>query len=294
MEGLGAGHLVSSVGQLLGEEYRQLRGVGGQVAELRDELATMNAVLLMQCEAEDDGTVDHFVREWTKQVRELAYDTEDCIHLYIFRVRRRPKDRFLVRSKRLLETLFPRRRLAAEIKALRARAVAISARHARYGLSRPAASLAPAPAASAHALRPVSNDPDQLVGVSDQAKSLAEKLMAANDHERDMKLKVFSVVGFGGLGKTTLAMEVCGQLEADFQRQAQVSVSQAFEGRKDLKGLLKRVLRQIVKVKADHEKGIKIEDSLTRGEIDKMNLDDLVQELKDRLKDKRYEHYINN
>jgi disease resistance protein RPM1 len=89
-------------------------------------------------------------------------------------------------------------------------------------------------------------------------------------------------------------MEVCGQLEADFQRQAQVSVSQAFEGRKDLKGLLKRVLRQIVKVKADHEKGIKIEDSLTRGEIDKMNLDDLVQELKDRLKDKRYEHYINN
>uniref|UniRef100_A0A8R7TPE9 NB-ARC domain-containing protein n=2 Tax=Triticum urartu TaxID=4572 RepID=A0A8R7TPE9_TRIUA len=81
-----------------------------------------------------------------------------------------------------------------------------------------------------------------------------------SNNERDMKLKVFSIVGFGGLGKTTLAMEVCRHLEADFQRQAQVSVSQAFGGRKDMEGLLKRVLQQIVKPKADNAQGIKEED----------------------------------
>uniref|UniRef100_A0A0E0R2Q3 Rx N-terminal domain-containing protein n=1 Tax=Oryza rufipogon TaxID=4529 RepID=A0A0E0R2Q3_ORYRU len=39
--------LVSTVGQLLGEEYRQLSGVRGEVAELRDDLATMNALFRM-------------------------------------------------------------------------------------------------------------------------------------------------------------------------------------------------------------------------------------------------------
>ncbi|KAM0911689.1 hypothetical protein ACQ4PT_013301 [Festuca glaucescens] len=105
--------------------YRTLRSVGGQVAELRDELATMNAVLRMQSDAAD-GSVDHFVREWMNQVRELAYDAEDCVHLYIFRVRCRPNDRFFVWSRRVLSTLFPRRRLAGEIRELRARAVVIS------------------------------------------------------------------------------------------------------------------------------------------------------------------------
>jgi disease resistance protein RPM1 len=100
--------------------------------------------------------------------------------------------------------------------------------------------------------------------------------------------KVFSVVGFGGLGKTTLAMEVCRQLEAMFDRQAQVSVSQTF-GRKDLQGLLKRVLHQIVKVKPDKEKGIKEEYSLAPCDIDKMDLDGLTSTIEEKLMDKRYE-----
>jgi disease resistance protein RPM1 len=70
--------VVGNVVQLLGEEYQLLSGVGGEVAELRDDLDTMNALLRMQSEAED-GAVDHFVRVWMKQLRELAYDSEDCI-----------------------------------------------------------------------------------------------------------------------------------------------------------------------------------------------------------------------
>ena len=60
--------LVSNVGQLLAEEYQQLQGVRGEVAELRDDLATMNALLRMQEEA-DEGAVDHFIREWMKPLR---------------------------------------------------------------------------------------------------------------------------------------------------------------------------------------------------------------------------------
>uniref|UniRef100_A0ACD5X670 Uncharacterized protein n=1 Tax=Avena sativa TaxID=4498 RepID=A0ACD5X670_AVESA len=291
----GATQLVSIVGQLVGEEYRQLRDVGGQVAELTDELDTMNAILRMLSDA-DEGAVDHFIRVWMKQVRELAYDAEDCVHLYIFRIRCRPRDRFLVWSKCFLSTLFPRRRLAREIEALLARAVVISERHARYGVSLEALCRSPSlggdgpapPAAmSGQALGLAkSNNPDQFVGITKQANKLANRVKSVSDNERDMKLKVFSIVGFGGLGKTTLAMEVCRELEAEFQRQAQVSVSQAFGGTRDLKGLLKRVLQQIVKPKAGNANGIKEEDPL--GGIDEMGADELAQKLKAVLKGMRY------
>ena len=66
---------------MLTEEYQQLSGVGSEVAELRDDLATMNALHRVQSEA-DDGAVDHFVLEWMKQLHELTYDSEDCIDQY--------------------------------------------------------------------------------------------------------------------------------------------------------------------------------------------------------------------
>ncbi|KAM3391384.1 hypothetical protein ACQJBY_012830 [Aegilops geniculata] len=283
--------LVSVIGQLVGKEYRQIRGVGAQVAELSDELDTMNAVLRMLSEAEE-GAVDHFIRVWMNQVRELACDAEDCIDLYILRIRCRPRDRILVWSKRLMATLFPRRRLAREIEALRARAVVISERHARYGVSReallkcstsPLAAPAPMPG---HALgRPAVNDPDQLVGIREQATELAERVKVVSNEKRDTKLKVFSVVGFGGLGKTTLAMEMCRQLEGDFHRQAQVSVSQAFGGKQDVEVLLKRVLQQIVKPRGDKAKDMEEQDPL--GDIHHMDEVALAAKLKELLQDKR-------
>ena len=133
MEGA-AQSLVGNVGQLLSEEYQLLSSIGGEVTELRDDLATMNALLRMQSEA-DGGSVNHFVREWMKQLREVGYDAEDCIHLCLFRVQCRLDDHLLVRTKRLLTTLWSRCRLAGDIKDLRALASAINEQHARYGVS---------------------------------------------------------------------------------------------------------------------------------------------------------------
>ncbi|XP_037416274.1 disease resistance protein Pik-2-like [Triticum dicoccoides] len=292
MEGA-AQTILSNVGQVVGQEFRQLSGVGGEVAELRDELATMNAVLRMQSEA-GDGAVDHFVREWMKQLRELAYDAEDCVDLYLFRIRCRPGDGLLVWSKRLLVTLFHRHRLAGDIAALRARAVAISERHARYGVGRETlrcpASSAPAPS-SAYEL-PLAKHSNLLVGIRDQASSLVDKVKALD--ENDKELKVFSIVGFGGLGKTTLAMEVCRQLETEFQRQAQVSVSQAFTG-KDLREFLKRVLLQIAQPKQTaHKESQNAADGASLGNVDDMDVAQLESKLKEILENSRYLIMIND
>jgi disease resistance protein RPM1 len=97
-------------------------------------------------------------------------------------------------------------------------------------------------------------------------------------------------VGFGGLGKTTLAIEVCRRLETEFQRQANVSVSQTFEGSNDLQSLLRRILQQIVKARSDNDKGIK--EELTVGTIDTMNLQQLEETLEKTLRDRRYVYFV--
>ncbi|KAM3271633.1 hypothetical protein ACQJBY_042064 [Aegilops geniculata] len=298
--------VLSNVVQLVGQEFRQLRTVRGEVTELRDELATMNTLLRMQSEADASG-LSHFVLEWMNQIRELAYDAEDCVDLYLFRISCPTGDSswymyIWSKTKHQLAMLFPRRRLAGDIRALRDRAVVISERHARYGVSlellkRTASSdLVPqGVAASARALHH-DNDPNQLVGI--KAEELANKLKGEDGVEKDKELKVLFIVGFGGLGKTTLAMEVCRQLGPVFDCQAKVSVSQTF-GSKDLEGLLKRVLQQIKllprKKQSGHE-GQQSEDASEQapeiteplGNIDSMNVGEVEQKLRQRLQDNRY------
>ncbi|XP_066393733.1 disease resistance protein Pik-2-like isoform X1 [Miscanthus floridulus] len=286
MEGA-AQTLLSNAGQLLSMEYQQLRGVGGDVAELRDELDAINALLLMQSEAED-GAVDRFLHVCMRQLGEVAYDAEDCIDLYNLRIRSRPTDGVRAWLGRLLGTLPSRRRLACEIRALRARTLAISERQARFGVNRDALRRSPPLLPAPMTVSAPANDADRrhrLVGIAEQADKLAARLKAPVGDEGERKA-VFSIVGFGGLGKTTLAMEVCRRLEAEFPWQGMVSVSQAFEPSRDLKVLLTNLLRQVVKPETADDRGIKEEAAL--GAIDDLDDNGLAKRLEELLVDKRY------
>ncbi|XP_066358024.1 disease resistance protein PIK6-NP-like [Miscanthus floridulus] len=238
MEGA-AQTLLSNAGRLLSKKYQQLRGVGGQVLELRDELEAINALLIMQSEAED-GAVDRFLQVCMRQLREVAYDAEDCIDLYTLRIEsRRPNDGVRAWLGRLLGTLLSRRRLAGQIGALRARAVAIRERQARFGVNRDALRrcsppLLPAAPMPVSVSAPSNDAADRLlVGIAEQAHKLAARLKAP----------------------TTLAAEVCRLLEAEFPWQAMVSVSQAFQPTRDLKLLLTNFLRQVVKPETADDRG---------------------------------------
>uniref|UniRef100_I1Q8U9 Rx N-terminal domain-containing protein n=1 Tax=Oryza glaberrima TaxID=4538 RepID=I1Q8U9_ORYGL len=297
-EGVGKA-IVGKIGQLVSDEFRLLSGVRGEIVYLRDDVAIMNALLRMLSEA-DEGTVVHFVREWMKQVRELAYDAEDCIDLFLLRISfAPPRAGALGRAWRRLVTIGPRHRLAVDIQNLHARALAISERRVRYEVDgqalRPSVWFVPAATAAtmssaAHTLRlhPANEYPSKFLGIGDQVQRLSDLVksnrLTSDNNEPDVSLKVFSIVGFGGLGKTTLAMEVCRNLEEEFPCQAMVSVSQAFDSRKDLSGLLKRMLQQIVRVRRD----LQLQEEKPLANIDDGDADWLAMKLREHLADRRY------
>mgnify|MGYP002413848382 CR=1 FL=1 len=77
-----------------------------------------------------------------------------------------------------------------------------------------------------------------MVAMDDRVKQVTTLLM-----DGSMELKVVPIVGSGGLGKTTLAMEVYRKIGVDFQCRGFVSVSRTL----DLEKLLKDILSQIDK-----------------------------------------------
>ncbi|KAI4978948.1 hypothetical protein ZWY2020_015701 [Hordeum vulgare] len=108
-------------------------------------------------------------------------------------------------------------------------------------------------------------------GISEPRDELI-KVMLDQDDVCAQALKVLSVVGFGGLGKTTLANEIYRKLEVQFQCQAFFSVSQ----KPNIRKILRSILSQAGYVAPD----------LTN--MESWDEDQLIRTLRRFLADKRY------
>lgn len=88
------------------------------------------------------------------------------------------------------------------------------------------------------------------------------------------------MVGFAGVGKTTLAMAVYRSLEGRFQCRAFVTVSRRF----DIRRVLKDILQQVT---ASTGRNSSTPDPAIAG-VETWEVSQLMDELRDKLKDKRY------
>ncbi|KAM0833094.1 hypothetical protein ACQ4PT_064484 [Festuca glaucescens] len=210
--------LLGKLTKLLGDEYTKLKGVRKQASFLRDELGAMKA-LLDKMELMDK--LDPSAKNWRDHIREMTYDMENCIDDFMRDIEGADaKVGFAKKMARFLTTLGKRHKIANRIEELKDLAVDANARRERYKFDD---CVGPS-------LGVVVTDPRisamykeaaGLVGIDGPKEELVSLLM--DSHK---KLRVVSIVGFGGLGKTTLAKQVYDKIGGQFYCKAFVSVSQ--------------------------------------------------------------------
>ncbi|XP_052150594.1 disease resistance protein PIK6-NP-like [Oryza glaberrima] len=256
--------LLSKLATMAEQKYGDVKRIRREITFLTDELSSMNALLLKLADMEE---LDPQLKEWRNKVRELAYDVEDCIDAlaHHHRLSRGDADLggLIRRAAHNMKKLRASYRAADQIHELKARIMEVSDRRLRYKLDE-AASAAPAPALAIDPRLPaLFAESKGLVGIEGPRSTLVSWLM-----DGEGQLKVISIVGFGGLGKTTLAKEVNHAVGAHFQLKAFVSVSRNLNPKK----LICDVLSQIMDQK----------------DYGKLEVEQLIPILRKHLADKRY------
>ncbi|ONK79337.1 uncharacterized protein A4U43_C01F5340 [Asparagus officinalis] len=263
--------LVEKLYNTISGEVSLLLGLRGEIKFIKSELQIMNAFLRR---AEGIQDVNEAARAWVMQVREVAYDIEDCIDevsLYLLHSEEHGFVSNLFRPKRWFGRLGDHRQLAAQIKSLKSEVEEVSKRRLRYQITE-------LNKGSSSEYKVAEHDPrmaalfveeSQLVGIEEPKKKLLGWLL----NEDDRRLSLVAVVGGGGLGKTTIvrkAYESPNVTGGFFQCRAWITVSQQHS----IDELLKDMICQILPTPLV---GLR-----------KMNMAKLIEKLRKHLEDKRY------
>ncbi|KAF7060842.1 hypothetical protein CFC21_067591 [Triticum aestivum] len=267
--------LLAKLAELLGEDcyqHQMQRGTRREVAFLRDELSSMNALLERLADADAAAPLDPQTREWRDQVREMSYDVEDCVDEYMGQLRRRSGGGgggvvgLILGYVGRVREMVSRRGIAEQIQELSARVVEAGHRRKRYKIDAAAASPSGAGVVPVDCRLPaLYAELGGLVGVHGPRDELVRLL---DDGEE--RMKVVSVVGAGGLGKTTLANQVYRNIRDRFDCKSFVSLSQ----NPDIGMIFRTMLSQVKKDECE-----------ITGSGD---MEQLINELRDFLQDKRY------
>ncbi|KAL6847446.1 hypothetical protein ACP4OV_023299 [Aristida adscensionis] len=266
------GSLLAKLAALLTDKYKLAKEAKGRVLFLKAELESMYAFLYKMSDTEEPDMQD---KCWANEVRELSYDIEDSVNEFMLRVERKSNSKphgfkgFMERSMNLLTTMNTRNKTAKEFEDLERRVKEVNDRRLRYEvhntISKPTNTTVDLRLLALHA------ETVALVGIEgprDELIQLIDK-EAASAHE----LKVLSIVGFGGLGKTTLANEIYRKLEGQYQCRAFVPVSQ----RPNVRKILRTILSQV---------GFKAHDE--NSNMETWDEHELIYALHEFLLDKRY------
>lgn len=108
----------------IAEEVALQLGVQRDQVFIRDELEMMQSFLMATHEEKDEHMV---ITTWVKQVRDVAYDVEDCLQDFAVRLEKQS-------WWRIPRTLLDRHRVAKQMKDLRAKVEDVSQRNLRYGI----------------------------------------------------------------------------------------------------------------------------------------------------------------
>ncbi|KAJ1415523.1 Virus X resistance protein-like, coiled-coil domain [Sesbania bispinosa] len=279
MAEIAVGIVIDKLVPLLRDEVTLLQGVHTQVESMKDQLLLIQAYLKdADVKAEMAGTSDNMVKEWVKQLREVVFRIEDVMDVYFIKVAKRHQRRggvigFLYKFGFLIRSITSRHEITSKIVDIKGSIGRLNEAKQTFGLNREGGGEVVSTRLDfrmgAHFI-----EDDQLVGVDDTRNSLTHWL-----HSGERKRAIISIVGEGGLGKTTIVKNVYNKQKEKkcFDCHAWITVSHSLKGENLLKTILESFYEE------DNNKSAVKEISETV-----MPKDTLIKKIKEHLQSKSY------
>ena len=265
--------------QLLHGEYKLQKGVRKQVESLSRELDSIYPFLHKVSDMPWDQ-LDEQVKLWAREVREASYDMEDVLDTFLVRVdggKNNSDSSSLKLAMTKLGELFSkakaRRDIAAKIKDITKRLEEVANNRQKYKLDEIMCKPLAATSTMDPRLKAMYKEVTQLIGVDKSSDELMFMLNTSQqDHDAsNKKMKMVSVVGVGGLGKTTLAKAVYDKLKSQYDCGAFVSIGRDHDLVKVFKDILFHLDSENHKDIHNTERGVEL----------------LIHQLREFLKEKR-------
>ncbi|GKV26543.1 hypothetical protein SLEP1_g35827 [Rubroshorea leprosula] len=228
------------------KEVKLLVGVEEEVEKLERNL---DLVLSVLADAEEKKTTDQLVKKWLDRLKEAAYDMEDALDEWKTRVELEVKGAEIAANRQgkvpllcnflscfSFRRLSSRHEVAVNIKEINRRIDEIVKEKDKYQLeSRKNIELPKRPESSSFV------DVSKLCGRDGVKREILSYLLGGNSEVEAGKLiQTISIVGMGGLGKTTLAQLVCNHpdVKQHFESVVWVCVSDSFDEKRVAKAII--------------------------------------------------------
>ena len=283
--------VIDKLMSLVDEEARLLGGIHNQVEDIKIELLYIQAFLKDADAKSDTVDISHGLKTWIQDLRKTAYSMEDLIDEYMLHFANRNQNQnqnprrwffgFPGKVARSIQKLKPRHEMASKIRDMKKKIGKLKETGSSYVFI--TSSVEPESSSSTattpwHDQRVTSLfvDETEIVGIDPQRNELITQLV----EERNPKRTVISVVGMGGLGKTTLTKKVYDnrRVVGHFDCHAWITVSQSFKMEELIRNMAKKFYQGR---KEGVPEGIDT--------IDEMSLITLIRQY---LQDKRYDVFF--
>ncbi|CAN6171448.1 unnamed protein product [Urochloa humidicola] len=242
--------LLPKLGELVVGEYKLHKGVNGEIKELEKELESMRAALHNAAEVSVEH-LDELSKIWASDVRELSYDIEDIVDTFMLRGKGH-KHTNLFSLKGLIGKAIDlynkaktNHKIHNIIKDIMVEVKVISERRGRYNVD--GVAVRPNTLTVDPRLEAMYRKAMELVGIHRPKNELAKWLFEQDCSARQQPY-IVCIVGFGGLGKTTLANALLQDHKTQFDCHFFVSIS----FNPDIKKIFKNILVQLDEHKYGH------------------------------------------
>ncbi|XP_042491723.1 putative disease resistance protein At1g50180 [Macadamia integrifolia] len=193
--------LAQKLGALSTDEAKYLSQLKPEVESLYTQLHMMKASLK---DADAILYKSERAKEWVKQLRELAFQAEDAIDMFVYKVAAQNQpDNIVQKIIKFLKLLIDSHQLRVNIEDIKGKLKRLFDERTSFDIKALGLfDIKPPPLVSTQAHQP---EPIGIVGFDTEAEELANLLM---EKEPLKPFGVVSITGMGGLGKSTLARKV--------------------------------------------------------------------------------------